>query len=291
VESRTIDLGVPVHYLEAPGEGPHTLVLVHGLGGSSANWHPVLDPLARFGRVLAPDLGGFGLTPPGPEGSGVDANLALLTRFLRARAPGPVVLLGNSMGGALSVLYTAQEGPRVRALVLVDPACPLPPGTAVDRKVLVRMGIANLPVLGPYLVRRHAEAVGPEGLVDDLVKLCFADPVRMTSEVLEPHLAMARRRQGQRWNAEAYVTASRSLFALLGGRRRFHAAVSAVQAPTLVVHGTHDRLIPLASARALAARRPDWTLAVLDGVGHTPQLETPARFLAEVTPWLERALG
>jgi pimeloyl-ACP methyl ester carboxylesterase len=153
------------------------------------------------------------------------------------------------------------------------------------------MGVANLPAVGPWLVRRHAEKVGPEGLVDDLMKLCFADRSRMTPAVREPHLAMARRRQGQPWNAEAYVGASRSLFALLGGRRRYHEAVAAVRAPTLVVHGTDDRLIPLGSARALAARRPDWTLAVLEGVGHTPQLEAPERFLATVEPWLQGALG
>jgi pimeloyl-ACP methyl ester carboxylesterase len=52
------------------------------------------------------------------------------------------------------------------------------------------------------------------------------------------------------------------------------------------VQGRRDRLVRLESARALAASRPDWSIAVLDDVGHVPQLEAPEEFLGVVEPWL-----
>ena len=122
--SKTIDLGVRLHHLDE-GSGDQTFVLVHGLGGSHLNWSPLVAPLAKRGRVLVPDLGGFGRTPPSPEGASVEANLALLARFVRAVAPDRrVVLVGNSMGGYLSLRMAADHGALVRALVLVDPAGP-----------------------------------------------------------------------------------------------------------------------------------------------------------------------
>jgi len=59
-----------------------------------------------------------------------------------------------------------------------------------------------------------------------------------------------------------------------------------VEAPTLVVHGELDRLIPVAAARDLVRRRPEWTLEILEGVGHVPMMETPDRFLEVVNQWL-----
>jgi len=59
-----------------------------------------------------------------------------------------------------------------------------------------------------------------------------------------------------------------------------------VKAPTLVVHGDLDRLIPLAAARDLVRRRPDWTLEVIEGVGHVPMMETPDLFMRVLSDWI-----
>jgi pimeloyl-ACP methyl ester carboxylesterase len=58
-----------------------------------------------------------------------------------------------------------------------------------------------------------------------------------------------------------------------------------VTAPTLVIHGARDIVIPLAAARELVRRRPDWTLHVLEGVGHVPMIEAPEAFLAALSGW------
>jgi pimeloyl-ACP methyl ester carboxylesterase len=53
-----------------------------------------------------------------------------------------------------------------------------------------------------------------------------------------------------------------------------------------VIHGSLDRIIPLAAARELVRRRPDWTLRVFEGAGHVPMMETPELFLSVVFEWL-----
>src|SRR5438067_1946581 len=70
-----------------------------------------------------------------------------------------------------------------------------------------------------------------------------------------------------------------------------HAMIGRIAAPALLVQGTRDRLVSLAASRATAALRPDWTLAVLEGIGHVPQLEAPERFVATVTGWLDGNVG
>jgi pimeloyl-ACP methyl ester carboxylesterase len=117
--------------------------------------------------------------------------------------------------------------------------------------------------------------------------LCCVDPTRLSPDVLAAHVAMARERQAMPWAQAAFLEAARSIVAVVGRRRELRAMIADVAAPTLVVQGAKDRLVPLAASRALAALRPDWSLAVLDDVGHVPQLEVPERFVATVLGWLD----
>ena len=72
---------------------------------------------------------------------------------------------------------------------------------------------------------------------------------------------------------------------------RFWNRVKRVKAPTLVIHGSLDEVIPLAAVRELVRRRPDWTLRVLEGVGHVPMMETPKEFLSVVNEWLANRIA
>jgi pimeloyl-ACP methyl ester carboxylesterase len=104
--------------------------------------------------------------------------------------------------------------------------------------------------------------------------------------MVEAHVRLTRERGNLgRQNSRALTQASRSL-GLRMADPRFWAKVKRIQAPTLVVHGDLDRLIPIAAARELVRRRPDWTLEVMTGVGHVPMMETPQRFLRVVDQWL-----
>lgn len=287
MRSERIDLNGPVHFADFGGEG-RPVVLVHGLGGSHVNWLPVGAPLTRYGRVVAPDLVGFGHTPLAGRSATVPANVALLERFLDSLGGGPAVLVGNSMGGLISVLLAARAPERVGALVLVGPAQPRPLWRSFDPLVSLMFGAYWLPGLGE-LVTRRALAVSEEQYVQGMLQLCCANAGGVSEDVVRAHVELARRRRVESPDAPAaFLEAARSLRPYVLGAASFKPALDRVQTPGLIVQGDRDRLVPLVASHALAKARPDWTLEVLDGLGHLPQLEDPERFVRVVGGWLER---
>jgi pimeloyl-ACP methyl ester carboxylesterase len=114
-----------VHYVGWDGPAERTFVLVHGLGGSHLSWLLVGPGLAEHGRVLALDLCGFGRTGRDGRRSRLTDQRALVSRFVREVAgSGPVVLVGNSMGGGISMLQAALEPASVQGLVLSNSIFP-----------------------------------------------------------------------------------------------------------------------------------------------------------------------
>src|SRR2546430_11006033 len=192
MRSRTIDPDGPVQCADFGGTGP-TLVLVHGLGGPHGNWMAVAPALARDARVLAVDLAGFGRTPLGERSADVHANRILLDRFLEAVAAGPVVLVGNSMGGLVAMMEAALAPERVAGLVLVAPAPPRSAAAPMDRTVAA-LFLHALPGLGQLALRRPARLLGPAGQVRSTLALCCADAPRVAPEVVAAHVALAPER-------------------------------------------------------------------------------------------------
>jgi pimeloyl-ACP methyl ester carboxylesterase len=284
VRHRIADLEGPVHYLDFGGSG-EPLLMVHGLGGNALNWMAVGPRVAESYRALAIDLAGFGQTPLFDRSAAVGANAALVHEFIERVIGQPAVLMGNSMGGHITILEAAAHPQTVKAAILVDPAIP---GVHVRRPEPAMLGVMaalSIPGLAQNLLGRRARALGPEGLVRQALALVCADPSRVDPAVVEAHVRLTREREhlGPQ-NDRAFLQASRSI-GLRMADPRFWSRVAQVRAPTLLVHGGLDRLIPVAAAKELARRRPDWRLEVLDGVGHVPMMEAPERFMDTVDAW------
>ncbi|MFN2543257.1 MAG: alpha/beta fold hydrolase, partial [Actinomycetota bacterium] len=173
-DSRWIDLDGPVHFREWDGPEGLTFVCVHGLGGSLLNWLAVAPRLAERGRVVAIDLVGFGKTPREGRSAGIKANRQLLSRFMDVETRGPVVLVGNSMGGAISVLQAALEPGSAEGLVLTSPALPWGRGGRPDPMVVAAFAMYQLPGVGERFMRERAKRLGPERLVRETLGLCCA---------------------------------------------------------------------------------------------------------------------
>ncbi len=287
MKSHVIDLDGPLHYADYGGEG-QPLVLVHGLGGHHLNWLGVAPRLAERARVVAPDLAGFGRTPPSGRSSSIRANRVLLDRFIDELFDEPVILVGNSMGGLISLMQTALRPDKVAGLVLVDPALPRTKGARPDALVIAAFASYGVPGIGERFVRERARRLGPEGLVRETLRICTVDPSRVPQHVYEAHVELSRERlTTMDWAHERYLEAARSLLGVLARKSTYHAMVRQVRAPTLMIHGARDRLVPLAAAYETHAVRPDWVLEVFDDIGHTPQLEAPERFVETVSRWLD----
>jgi pimeloyl-ACP methyl ester carboxylesterase len=283
--SRWVDLDGPVHYIDfgGPPSAP-AIVCVHGLAGAAVNWSAIAPLLASRGRVFALDLPGHGLTRSLGRSTDILALQAVLHRFIETVPTGPVLLIGNSMGGMLSLLE-ASASPAVAGLVLVDPVLPLAPALP-DHFVTALLAAYAMPGLGPLLMRRRRRKP-PQELVDGVLALCCVDPSRVPADVLAQHVAVAEHTLMSP-DAEREIAASaRSMITMFGVLRGggYRRAVSSVTCPVLLLHGTRDRLVPIAVARAAARANPGWTLTEIPGTGHVPQLEAPADTARAITGW------
>ena len=286
-ESRTVDLGGPVHYVDFGGpEGAPTVVLVHGLGGSHLNWDLFAPLLREHARVLALDLPGFGRSEPGERRTTVQDNVQVLDRFLAEVAGTPVVLVGNSMGGMISIMQTAAAPSSVNGLVLLDAAVP-GPRRALDPLVAVMFALYAVPLVGERVLALRRKRSTPLRQVRDMLKLCGVDPDALPAHTIDRSIALIEGRQDVPAMDKAFLSAARSLLRLLVDPRSYRAAMASIGVPVLLVQGDEDRLVPVAAARDIARRHPGWRYLELPGVGHVPQLQVPDELAKTVLAWLE----
>jgi len=192
------------------------------------------------------------------------------------------------MGGLIAALLAASRPELVSLLILVNAALPRPSGAPFDRRVAVLFTLYMTPLLGRLYLRRRAATVSPEQSVRDTLLLCGVHADKVPPEVFAAQVAIARDRLAMPWAHDAFITAARSIIATLR-RRRFRETLLDIRAPTLVIQGARDRLVPLAAAEEAARLRRDWTLAMLDDVGHVPQIEVPDRWLSVVQGWIDES--
>jgi len=289
--SRWIDIDGPVHYADFGGPRRAALIIcVHGLAGSYANWSALAPVLASRYRVLALDLAGHGLTRSAGRGTDVQANRLLLHRFAERVSPAPVILMGNSMGGMISLLEAEAADSRACGLILLDPALPFVLARP-DLLLATAFAAGGLPALGPMLLR-GVHRLPAETIVARMLAVCCQDPSRLPAEVVSQHIAIARRRAEFAEAPRDVALAIRSVIATAGpAGRSYRAGLDELRCSVLLLHGERDRLVPVSAARSAARGHPGWSLAVLPDVGHLPQLEAPSACADVIVGWLDGTHG
>ena len=274
------------------GRGGEPQLLVHGLGGSSVTWVEVMKGLAEHGPVVAVDLPGFGRTPAAPDdGLTVDSYVDFVLSVADRLGWERFALHGNSMGGLVATLLAARRPERVARLVLVSPALPprLPVSLLVPNRATIEgmvpiavssmtaAGLGLVGLAGPSLSRRRDRA---------LLRLIYPDPDVVDRRVLDLMAAdLADDVMDAAQRRRALLTALGSIACTWTDPRGAWRAVQRVQAPTMVLGGTADALVPARTLRAVLARRPDWEGHVLDDRRHALMLEDPELYLELVQRW------
>lgn len=285
--SHWADIDGPVHYVDfgGPRHGP-MIVGVHGLAGSAVNWAAIAPLLTSRCRLVAPDLAGHGLTRSGRRSTDVQANRLLLDGFLELAAPTPVILMGNSMGGMISLLEASAAPGRVSGLILVDPALPFVPARP-DLLVATLFAAGGLPGLGAAILR-GVHHLPPEAIVARTLSLCCENPARVPAGVVAQHVAVSRERAHFAEVPRDMAIATRSVIATAGlGGHAYRHGIAELDCPVLLLHGQRDRLVPVSAAWAAARAHPSWALTVLPGVGHVPQLEAARECTEAIFSWLD----
>ncbi|NMH98459.1 alpha/beta fold hydrolase [Pseudonocardia acidicola] len=289
--SHTVDWDGPVHYVDFGGdaEGP-TVVLVHGLGGSHLNWELWTPLLAPHARVLALDLPGFGRSEPFGRRTTVQANVVVLRRFLGEIARRPAVLVGNSMGGMISIFTAASTPQAVSGLVLLDPALPGGHRTP-DPVVAGHFLLYALPFVGERFLWLRRQRRSALHRVRELLEICGVDPGDVPAELVDRSATLVEECQDVDGMDRAFLAAARSLVRILIDPAAYRDAMAALTAPVLLVHGARDRLVPITAAREAARQHPHWRYVELADVGHVPQLQVPDALARQVLTWLDEAVA
>jgi len=269
-----------IHYEEA-GQGPEVFVLVHGNFASWRWWKLVLEGVRPGSRAVAMDLRGCGDTAGGPaddaqSGYGIPPLAEDLAALVDGLGLEGFHLAGHSLGGAVALEYALRHQSRVHSLLLVAPPPPgglaaMREGTSSSARLLrtvdpdhsasmsaLRSAYGLHRSLGTnrYMLRRALREMMPSAsLKPEVAEALLADAARMSSDAVVGFLQALHR-----WNVEAELPGLR--------------------APTVILWGALDVLLPRAGLEKMARLLPGGELVVWPDTGHSPQLEQPRRFAA-----------
>jgi len=264
-------------------------LFVHGLGGSARNWTDLAAVLRNHLAIEAIDLPGHGRSGPGRRYS-VDEHATVVIRYLEQSGRGPVHLVGNSMGGAISVVVAARRPDLVRTLTLISPAVPDNRLRAFPLKNDPRTALLIVPGVGEALTRYYNRRFTPAQRARATIALCFADPKRLSKVRMQEAVDEVRERQELPWAAGAMLRSMRGLAVAQFVKNRVGwATLRRISAPTLVLWGDSDRLVAPDLAPYVAAAIPDSCVAVFEGVGHTAMMEVPERTAQAMVALIEDA--
>jgi pimeloyl-ACP methyl ester carboxylesterase len=262
--------------------GAEPAVFVHGLGGSATNWTDLMELLRQHqaeGPGVPPlaceavDLPGFGYSPPPAAADySLDARTATVCGLIDKRGYWPVHLVGNSLGGAVCLRVAARRPDLVRTLTLISPALP----DLRPRLLPLRLSLLCAPGVGPWLLTR-AHRISPEDRTLISMRGIYADPGAVPAMRRAEDVEELVRRDGLGYADDVLLASARALIAEYvrrGQRSLWHDAVR-VAAPTMVLYGSHDRLVRPAMAAFAARAFRNARVVVLPRIGHVAMMERP----------------
>jgi pimeloyl-ACP methyl ester carboxylesterase len=249
-----------------PRDAP-AIILLHGFGSSLQTWDGWAAALSGHHRVIRFDLPGFGLTGADPTGDYSDRRAVqvladLMDRLGLARAS----LAGNSLGGKIAWNFAATYPNRVDRLVLISPDGFASPGFDYGKPAQVPPLLRLL----PYTL--------PKAMLGKTIAPAFGDPAALTPPLLTRYYDMMRA-PGVR---TAMVARMRQV--LLAPPEP---ALHRITAPTLLIWGERDAMIPHSNAADYLRNIPNARLVSFPTLGHVPQEEAPAESVAPVAAFLD----
>ena len=245
-----------------------TLILLHGLGGSSADWADASVPLAKHFVIEAPDLPGS-FRNPKPAGGGDPEALA---RWVIGTLPqGRVLLAGHSLGGRVAGEIAVLAPVSVAAVALLSPLGASSYGFTDTLKWKAMSRRAVLESV-PESSLRNAAAYGFEGNSDG--KRAFV------ARAVEAQTGPSKR--------DVALGTERAVDGVLAAKPLSERLLGTAM-PLLVATGERDPLVPPKDAKAILRARPDATFLELRGRGHYALLEEPEAFAEVLREFFTRA--
>lgn len=261
--------GINTHYHEE-GSGKEIIILIHGSGpgvSAFANWRLIIPPLSGSYRVFAPDIIGFGETDKLENSQyTVDLWVKHLISFIEAVSDEPVYLVGNSMGGALSLHVAAQRPDLVKKMILMGSVgIQHPISEGLERVWGYEASLESMREL-IKLFSYDQKAANNE----ELVRLRYEASMR--PDVKESFKAMFPEPRQQKLDELALTDEQ----------------IKNIQVPALLFHGLNDRVIPIEkTSYRLIELLPHAELHVFNECGHWTQIEKTEPFVEHILTFIK----
>ncbi len=262
--------GLRFHYLEWGASGFPALILLHGFGSHARSWDHVAEALADRFRILALDQRGHGNSDRAPHGDYTVRTMAGdVEAFTDALCPRRFSLLGLSMGGRISIAYTASHPSRVERLVLVD----IGPEIAPEGLARIQTTVSNVPeelesTAEAYQVLRAAAPRYSEALLRHRLRHSFN---RLPNGKLAWKYDKVLRDQTRR-----------------GARHipNLWPDIARITCPTLTVRGAESDVLSPEIAKRMLETLKDGRLVEIPDAGHTVPGDQPEAFIKAIRAFL-----
>jgi len=238
-------------YMADPSNSHKVLVLLHGIGASAERWIRVIPTLSKYFRVIVPDIVGFGYSDKPTVEYTMDFFLEFLQHFLDEIGTTKPYIIGSSFGGHLATEFAIRFNHNVEKLILAAPAGIMKTSTPVLDEYIM----AALYPTFENALRAFTDMAYDQKAVNEDTVMDFVNRMRLPNA----KYAFMSTLLGMRYASK------------LQGR------LNKINAPTLLVWGEQDRMIPLQYANDYE-EIPDRKLVVLKQCGHTPYVEKPLSF-------------
>jgi pimeloyl-ACP methyl ester carboxylesterase len=256
--------GQEIHTHEAGPPNAKIALVIHGWSSSWYALSPLLPMLSERYRCISVDLPGYGSSPRMKQRATIPGYADLLADLIRQLGKPPVVLVGHSMGGMISLTLGMRHPELVERMVLVCPT--------ISGRLSTFINLFILPItlmerfgLGSWIVSVFENWL--VGITDQLMRpASFAEVTGITAQDYAQLRADARRPGQGRVRAECYWAMREN---------DLRGKLKQVTVPALVIWGMEDNTVPLRDASVVAREWPEADLRVIPSAGHWPQFETP----------------
>jgi len=270
--------GAQIHYTDE-GQGP-VIVLLHGSSSSLRTYDGVVQRLKGY-RVIRYDEPNMGLSGPAPRAL-YERELypvVVLEGLLAKLKVRKATFVGVSSGGAAAFFFAARHPEMVDRLILSN----TPSGRADGKGMRLSQGLAREIALSTPKGGRQSKIYRPRSYWEAFFQFYSGEPERIGPRLIEQYYDMNRR---------VPAPDRLAMVAALDDAQGVATALAAIKAPTLLLWGARDPILPPQSAADLAAglRSAQVSIVMMRDVGHYPPLEVPERFGDLVSAWLADAV-
>ena len=249
-------------HCEVYGSGDPVLCL-HGLGASTHSWRELREPLSKQNKLFLLDFKGHGASPkPKDKRYAIKDHAESAYQFILEHDLRKLTLIGNSMGGAVSLLVSLrlceENSGRLQRLILIDSG-------GYDLHLPTHLKMLRTPILGWLMIH----LLPPKLAALTVLKNCYYDDSKITQEQIEAYarpIADRGGRHGLLETAKQIIPPDIDELILKYPK---------ITVPTLIIWGRQDKIIPLVIGELLDAALPDSRLTIIERSGHVPQEETP----------------